>query len=97
MFPFKSLEIAILYLRSAEVITETACGIYEIESVNGRKSYKICSSTSELKKYLNKNKTKRCVQEKPLFETKEYKKSSEIQLRFLTVDEVEQYLREKNQ
>ena len=55
MFPFKSLEIAILYLRIAEVVTKKACGIYEIESLNGRKSYKIYSSTSELEKYLNKN------------------------------------------
>ncbi len=44
MFPFKSLEIAILYLRSAEVITGKCCSIYEIENLNGRKSYKIYSS-----------------------------------------------------
>jgi len=37
-FPFKSLEIARLYLRSAEVIKEKACGIYEIEDTKGRKS-----------------------------------------------------------
>ena len=36
-FPFKSLEIAKLYLRTADYTEKQACGIYEIESINGKK------------------------------------------------------------
>ena len=35
-FPFKSLEIAKLYLRTADYTTKSACGIYEIENNKGR-------------------------------------------------------------
>lgn len=40
-FPFKSLEIAKMYLRTADYSMKKSCGIYEIESENGRRSYKI--------------------------------------------------------
>ena len=33
-FPFKSLEIAKLYLRTADYTTKSVCGIYEIENNN---------------------------------------------------------------
>ena len=39
-FPFKSLEIAKMYLRTANYSMKKSCGIYEIESENGRLSYK---------------------------------------------------------
>ncbi len=60
LFPMRSLAIAKLYLRSAEVIFQRPCGIYEIESKNGRKLYKIFSSFDELDGYLKKNKDKTC-------------------------------------
>lgn len=40
-FPFKSLDIAKLYLRSADYTMKIACGIYEINNEKGRVSYKI--------------------------------------------------------
>ncbi|GHT47588.1 hypothetical protein FACS189440_08520 [Bacteroidia bacterium] len=51
-FPFKSLEIAKLYLRSAEATIKNVCRIYEIISKNGRISYKIFSTNDELVNYL---------------------------------------------
>ena len=94
-FPFKSLEIAKLYLRSAEVIKEKACGIYEIEDTKGRKSYKIFSSIEELHLYLKKNKYKKSNTLKPLFETKQYRKYLDNQLRNISPEEVDIYLQER--
>ena len=37
-FPFKSLEIAKYYLRTADYTTKGSCGIYEIENSKGRVS-----------------------------------------------------------
>ena len=50
-FPFKSLEIAKLYLRTADYTMKKSCGIYEIKSSNGRVSYKIFTDTEELYGY----------------------------------------------
>ena len=36
-FPFKSLDVAILYLRAAEVVWQKPCEIYEIENEKGEK------------------------------------------------------------
>ena len=55
-FPFKSLEIAKLYLRTADYTMKKSCGIYELKSEKGRTSYKIFSSNEELRLYLKKNK-----------------------------------------
>ena len=55
-FPFKSLEIAKMYLRTADYSMKKSCGIYEIESQNGRRSYKIFTSDNDLQLYLKKNK-----------------------------------------
>ena len=59
-FPFKSLEIAKLYLRTADYTTKKPCGIYEIKSENGRLSYKIFEDEESLKIYLKRNKGKTC-------------------------------------
>lgn len=61
-FSFKSLEIAKLYLRTADYSTKKPCGIYEIVNIKGRKSYKIFSTVSELAAYLAKNKDKNVSQ-----------------------------------
>lgn len=95
LFPFKSLKIAKLYLRAAEVIREEPCGIYEIENAKGRKSYKIFTSIDELQKYINGNQDKECTTLKPLFATKHYKKYKENQLRSISTDEVDTYLQER--
>ena len=59
-FPFKSLEIAKLYLRTADYSTKKSCGIYELKSENGRLSYKIFADSEDLLLYLKKNKGKTC-------------------------------------
>ena len=47
-FPFKSLEIAKLYLRSADYSKKKSCGIYEVKSENSRLSYKIFADNKDL-------------------------------------------------
>jgi hypothetical protein len=95
LFPFKTLEIAKLYLRAAEVIWEQACGIYEIEDTKDRKHYKIFPSTIELNDYLQKNKQKHCNLQKPLFITPLYKACLPEQLRKLSVEETTIYIKER--
>ncbi|NLL77238.1 MAG: hypothetical protein GX235_08325 [Clostridiales bacterium] len=94
-FPFKSLENAKLYLRTAEVTTKINCGIYEIKSSNGRNSYKIFSNEIELNEYLNKNKSKTCFQMKPVYQQAEYHEFSNSEIRRLSAEEVETYLQEQ--
>ena len=96
-FPFRTLEIAMLYLRSAEVIEEKPCGIYEIEDRNGRKSYKIFANKQDLEIYLNNNINKKATSEHPHFITKVYNQCSEKQLRQLTSAEIDTYLKEKKE
>jgi hypothetical protein len=103
-FPFQTLEIAKLYLRSAEVIEEKSCGIYEIENLPGawkdnkeRKSYKIFTDITELNDYISKTKGKRATSLSPLYSTKKYIPCSKSQLRQLTSKEVKQYLKEQEE
>ena len=94
-FPFKSLEIAKLYLRTADYTVKKCCGIYEIENSNGRKSYKIFAGNEELKLFLKKNKDKICKQMAPIFSELEYKEYSKTEVRMLTFEEVEKYMKER--
>ena len=48
-FPFKSLEIAKLYLRTADYSMKKSFGIYEIESEKGRLAYKIFTDNEDMK------------------------------------------------
>ena len=57
-FPFQSLEVALLYLRSADYTMKRSCGIYEIRDEKGRLSYKIFASREALEFYLRRNKKK---------------------------------------
>ena len=93
-FPFKTLEIAKLYLRAAEQCCQSTCGIYEIKSGTGRKSYKIFASQSDLLYYLSKNKKSSCFQMQPLFENSEFKIYKETSVRKLTSSEVVKYLKQ---
>jgi len=95
LFPFKTLEIAKLYLRAAEVIHQCACSIYEIADSKGRKQYKIFPSVVELNDYLQKNKQKYCNLQKPLFITPLYKACLPEQLRKLSVEETTIYIKER--
>ena len=94
-FPFKSLETAKLYLRTADYTTKKPCGIYEIKNNNGRVSYKIFASDDDFKGYLQKNKNKTCDTMSKLFSTQEYKEYSQTQVRKLTAAEVHDYLCDK--
>ncbi len=57
-FPFRSAEIAKMYLRTADYSTKHPCGIYELKNKNGKLTYKIFASADDLKSYLRKNKNK---------------------------------------
>ena len=94
-FLFKSLEIAKMYLRTADYSIKHPCGIYEIENKNGRRSYKIFASIKDLQLYLKKNKDKICKKMKPVFIVKEYKEYTNTQVRKLTFDEIERYMSER--
>ncbi|WBB31037.1 hypothetical protein [Parvimonas micra] len=94
-FPFKSLEIAKLYLRTADYMTKKPCGIYEILSENGRLSYKIFEDEESLKIYLKRNKGKTCKTMKPAFIVDEYREYKNTQVRKLTPDEVDRYISER--
>lgn len=94
-FPFKSLEIAKLYLRTADYTMKKSCGIYEIKSENGRFSYKIFEDGESLKTYLKRNKEKTCETMKPVFIVDEYREYKNTQVRKLTPEEVKKYMSER--
>ncbi|WP_242491839.1 hypothetical protein [Miniphocaeibacter massiliensis] len=96
-FPFKSLELAILYLRTAEAKEKKICGIYEIIAKNGRKSYKIFSSEEDFKKYLSKNKDKKGNFKNPVYSNKEYKVYPNTEIRKLSNCEIKEYLEEQSE
>ena len=94
-FPFKSLEIAKLYLRTAVYTMKKSCGIYEIKSEKGRASYKIFPDNKDLELYLKNNKGKVCETMKQTFMVEEYKEYEETKVRKLKFDEIEKYMSER--
>lgn len=94
-FPFKSLEIAKLYLRTADYTMKRACGIYRIQNDKGRCSYKIFVTKEDLKQYLSKNKNKFCLTMEPEFSMKEYREYPNTQVRKLTFEEIDKYMLER--
>lgn len=94
-FPFRSAEIAKMYLRTADYSTKHPCGIYELKNKNGKLTYKIFASADDLKSYLRKNKNKTCKEMKPVFIADEYREYSNTQVRRLTADEVSRYMSER--
>ncbi len=94
-FPFKSLMIAKLYLRTADYTMKKPCGIYEIKSNGGRISYKIFAESADLQMFLKKNKDKICEAMKPVFCVEEYKEYPNTQVRKLTSDEIQKYMSER--
>ena len=95
-FPFKTLEIAKLYLRTADYMNKQACGIYELES-RGRISYKIFVNEEALHQYLEKNKEKVCKLQKPVFRMEHYKEYPHTEVRKLTKEEIERYMSERKE
>lgn len=94
-FPFKSLEIAKLYLRTADYSMKRPCGVYEIKSENGRYLYKIFASKEDLQLYLKKNKRKTCNSMTPVFSVEEYREYPNTQIRKLMPDEIQKYMSER--
>lgn len=94
-FPFKSLDIAKLYLRTADYTMKKSCGIYEIKSEKGRASYKIFPDVKDLELYLKNNKEKVCETIKPAFMIEEYKEYEATEVRKLNSDEIEKYMLER--
>lgn len=94
-FPFKSSEIAKLYLRTADYSLKRSCGIYEIKSEDGRSSYKIFADINDLQLYLKKNKGKTCAKTEPIFTVNGYKEYANTQVRKLTSDEIRKYMSER--
>lgn len=95
-FPFKSLEIAKLYLRTADATLKKPCGIYELVNEKGRKSYKIFADECDLKSYLLKRKNINCKTMLPVFKKEKYEEFPNTQIRMLSQLEIEQYLSEKS-
>ena len=95
-FPFKSLDIAKLYLRTADYTMKTNCGIYEIENDKGRKSYKIFVNNEDLYIYLQKNNQKKCVLMQPIYQKSQYLEFPHTQVRKLTAVEVDTYIAKRN-
>lgn len=91
-FPFKSLEIAKLYLRTADHTNKKPCGIYEIKNNKGRISYKIFVKHKYYVLYLEKHKDKTCDLQEPLFITSEYIEYPNTQVRKLESNEISIYL-----
>ncbi len=96
-FPFKSEEIAMLYLKCAEIITNSCCGIYELIYKRGDKRYKIFESENELNTFIAKNKNIQCENKNPVYKNEKFVKVSSKQIRYLAKEEVEKYLSEREQ
>lgn len=94
-FPFQSLEIAKLYLRTADFTMKKTCGIYEIKNSKGRTSYKIFASFEELEVYLQKNKDKSCKNMAPVFMIEEYREYPNTKVRKLSCEEIRRYMSER--
>lgn len=94
-FPFKSLEIAKLYLRIADYTMKKSCGIYEIKDKNNRKTYKIFKDDEELYIYLKKNKNKIYEKMNPIFKVKEYIEYLNTKVKRLSKVEIEKYIDER--
>ena len=93
-FPFKSLEDAILYLRTAEYVLGRSCSVYELKLDKNRRSYKIFGEKTDLVDYLKKNKTAKGSRT-PVYQTPSYQKFPNTKVRHLTQEEVFNYLNDQ--
>lgn len=95
-FPFKSLDIAKLYLRTADYTRKKACGIYELKNEKGRVSYKIFADLEDLQLFLKKNKNKVCEKMAPVYNAGEFREYPYTQIEKLTQQEIERYMSERS-
>ena len=94
-FPFKTLEIAKLYLRAAEAIYGGPCEIYEIEYKNGRIFYRIFENRKSFKEHMGRNPDQMCESMSPLYRSKSFEPPHLNQMRMLSSKEIERYLEDK--
>lgn len=94
-FPFKTLDIAQLYLRVADFTIKKSCGIYEIKNNKGRIAYKIFAEMEDLQLFLKKNEDKTCEAMTPVFENSEYREFTNTMVRKLSSEEIVEYMSER--
>jgi hypothetical protein len=94
-FPFKTVEIAKLYLRSAEALYEGPCEIYKINYKNGRIFYRIFKNKDDLREHLRRNPDQECETMSPLYKSPAYLPPALNQMRKLASKEIEAYLEQK--
>ena len=93
-FPFKSLQDARYYLRTAEYTLKEACAIYEIKLDKQRSYFKIFRNKSDVVAYLKKNKDKKC-NKIPVFKNDSYREFPDTQVRKLSLEEIKFYMLER--
>jgi hypothetical protein len=89
--PFGSLEIAMLYLKPAEILNQGLCGIYELIYKRGDKRYRIFRNVAELHKYLKSNPDVRCEKENPVYISNAYNSINKFQIKYLNESEIKIY------
>lgn len=94
-FPFKSLEIAKLYLRAADYLQQAPCGIYEVISESKRKSYKIFLDDESYTTYLANHEKKYTENKQALYRQTHFKAFAGTEIRRLTQQEIDRYLAEE--
>jgi hypothetical protein len=93
--PFSSEDIALLYLKCAEILTEKPCGIYELIYKRGDKRYRIFQSKDELRAFLRKNGDVKCESDRPVYINEKVKKVNDDQIKYLSQEEIKKYLLER--
>ena len=93
-FPFKTLEIAKLYLRTADVTMKKSCGIYKMKNSKGREFYRIFTDDDAMKAYVRRSEGVMCQSKKPEFKVGQYKEYPSSQIRRLDSGEIEKYISE---
>jgi len=94
--PFSSLEIAMLYLKPAEIITQGLCGIYELIYRRGDTRFRIFREKAELALFLKSNRDITCVSGEPVYISNEYVPVANEQIRYLNDHEIAGYLHERS-
>jgi hypothetical protein len=82
-FPLKTKETTILYLKCAEIITNSCCGMYELIYKRGDKRYKVFESEDESNKFIERNKDIKYENKRPVYKSRKYIPVSEKQIKYL--------------
>ena len=93
--PFKTLAIAAYYLRAAEVIHRSTCGIYEILDERKNAFFMIFPNKVEFQRYIASNPSWRARSPEPVRHSRAYRACGETQMRKLTPAEIARYIAEQ--